>query len=418
MNGATAPVTIPFPRIASAPALPSGGAEPIEPVLDDTLDFYKRYIVFSNDHQAVALTLWTLYTHCFALGQPYRYVPYMLVTSAEPMSGKSTILDLAATLVHNPLDAQDVTPALLGRSLAGKTLLLDEIDGVYSGQDVEAESKAGSIRTILNSGFKMNGTYQRLVKAKGGDFEPKMWSTFGPKILAGIGRTLPDTVQTRSVRLRLARQTAEAPAQKARDRQIRKEAGPLKRRMEIVAAEIGELDFIDEMPESLNSRDQDLWEPLIALAERAGGGWVDLAEAAAIELSKSEPVMSTGMRLLSDIRDLFANLDNPAFLPTKELIGSRVNHFEGTNEATGLCSFEEAQWATMTRGFPITPAKLASLLSEYDITSSRETTGAHTYGPKGYARADFERAWKAYLPSDSYDRPDRLAEGMEREGAK
>lgn len=372
-------------------------SEPLADLLDDIKAYYEKYIVFGLPSQASALSLWAMYTHCFAVGQPYSFVPYVLVTSAEPLSGKSTILELTNKLVHEPLDAQDVTPALIGRTVAGKTLLLDEIDGVYEGRETDAESKATNLRTILNSGFKSNGTYKRLVKSKGGDFEPKEWSTFGPKILAGIGRGVPDTVQTRSIRLRIARKTAETPAAKARDRFLSIEAGPLKGRMQVAAAIIGELPFIEDMPEELGPRDQDLWEPLFALARLAGNGWDDVSEAAAIELSYAEPVMSIGMRLLSDLRDLFADEGNPDFLTTKEMIGHPVDTFDQKYQATGLCSFEESPWAAFARNKPMTPRNLAEELGKYDIKSARPALGRHDRLPSGYYRADFEKAWEAYL---------------------
>ncbi len=391
------PATAPQP-----PDLPSGKPEPLADILNDIQAYFERYIVFGHESQAPALALWTMYTHCFALGQPYSFVPYMLITSAEPESGKSTVLELAAKLVHNPLDAQDVTPALIGRTVAGKTLLLDEIDGIYNGHDADAESKAGDMRTILNSGFKRNGMYQRLTKSKGGDFEAKAWSTFTPKMLAGIGRKVPDTVQSRSIRLRLTRKTAKMPTTKARDRILRRQAEPLKTRMQLAAELIGEMNFIDDMPDALGSRDQDLWEPLFDLAQRAGPEWEAIAQKAAIELSRAEPVMSIGMRLLGDIRTLYADLRNPEFLSTKDLIGSEVKPYDQQWVATGLCSFEDSPWASFSRNGPITPHKLGEILSEYDIKSARQNIGPHGHGSKGYYRRDFAKAWDAYL-SDPED---------------
>src|SRR3990172_5708614 len=115
-NGSPASTGLP-----TAPLL-DGTPEDLARVLDDIRAYYERYIVFGLEGQSTALALWAMYTHSFALGQPYSFVPYVLITSAEPLSGKSTILELIAKVVHNPLDAQDVTPALIGRTVGGRTL--------------------------------------------------------------------------------------------------------------------------------------------------------------------------------------------------------------------------------------------------------------------------------------------------------
>ena len=368
-------------------------------LLDDLVGLYKRYVAFMEPSHPDALALWTMYSHAFGKNQPYSVVPYVLITSAEPMSGKSTVLELAAKLVRNPMNAQDVTPAFVGRTCGEKTLLLDEIDGVYSGHDREEESRAGQLRTILNAGFNRTGKYQRLVPGgRGKDFAPQEWSIFGPKMLAGIGRNVPDTVQTRSIRIRMARKTNDSPTERPRDRYIARDAAPLAERMEAMAETVGTLHYVDDLPDAMSHRDQDLWEPLFALAARAGGTWPDRTRAAAIELARSEPVLSLGMQLLADIRTIFESQDYPIHIASADLIGRPVDSRYFSFTATGLCALETSPWATLTRGQPITPHRMAKLLSEYDIAPGRTHVGRDSYGPQGYFRASFESAWRRYLP--------------------
>jgi hypothetical protein len=108
------------------------------------------------------------------------------------------------------------------------------------------------LRTILNGGFGKDGTYSRLVQVKGGAFEPKHWPTFGPKMLAGIGRTVPDTVRSRAVQLRLERMERGTLLEKARDRAVSAVSEPLRARIAAMAAALGELPYVDDPPEALS----------------------------------------------------------------------------------------------------------------------------------------------------------------------
>jgi putative DNA primase/helicase len=61
-----------------------------------------------------------------------------------------------------------------------------------------------------------------------------------------------------------------------------------------------------EVPAELNDRAQDNWEPLLAIADFAGGHWPQTARAAALQLSGvSREEMSVSAELLTDIRDIF-----------------------------------------------------------------------------------------------------------------
>ena len=65
------------------------------------------------------------------------------------------------------------------------------------------------------------------------------------------------------------------------------------------------------VPAELNDRAADSWEPLLALAAEAGGDWPGLARLAAIAPSGDEVLeLSTGMRLLADIREVFGERDH------------------------------------------------------------------------------------------------------------
>jgi hypothetical protein len=399
----TAPVSFSDWKATQEPNLPDDlTPEQVQSLLSDLLDdvlrFFLRYVHFTTEQQSIAVTLWTVYTHCFGEGQPFSWVPYLLATSAEPGSGKTTLVECVARLAYKPLRAETLSPAMVGREVGGRTLLLDEIDGVYKGRPTDGDGSAMDLRTILNGGFGKDGIYGRLVQIKGGAFEPHYWSTFSPKMLAGIGRTVPDTVKSRSIPVRLERMVRTQAVEKMRDRAVTAIALPLKERIIELTRAIGDLPYVDDLPMELNNREGDIWEPLIALASLAGPLWEASARGAAVRLSESEPFMSNGVRLLSDLRDLFLAAESPVFMSTKELIGRPEDPDDRWgHEASGLCAVEDFSWGAWTRGRPLSAPALAGLLSEYDIKSDREMVGRHGYGPSGYFRKDLEPAWERYL---------------------
>jgi hypothetical protein len=254
--------------------------------LDDIRAMLTTYIHFSKPEQADALALWIAYTHWFAAGQPFGFVPYALVTSAERQSGKSTVMELAGMLVHDPLDGQDMSAAVVGRQCGGRTLLLDEIDGVYGTRPAD-DPGANDLRTILNAGFKYDGKYQRLNR----QLKIEEFGIFGPKMLAGIGRAVPETVQDRAISIRMERKAHASRLPKLRKRLATPDADALRTRL-VNAATV--LEFVDQtdFPDELDGRRQDIWEPLYSLARLAGNDWFERAVTASVVLTKSEPVIS------------------------------------------------------------------------------------------------------------------------------
>jgi putative DNA primase/helicase len=138
------------------------------------------------------------------------------------------------------------------------------------------------------------------------------------------------------------------------------------------------------LPDALNDRAQDNWEPLLAIAGTAGGPWPGIARQAALRLSKSDnAALSTGVELLSDIREIFRTR-NVIRISTDELIKA-------------LCADHEKQWATCNRGKEINARWLSQKLSGYGIKSGSVRTGAKET-PKGYKLESFQEAFASYLP--------------------
>src|SRR5205807_80312 len=91
-----------------------------------------------------------------------------------------------------------------------------------------------------------------------------------------------------------------------------------------------------EIPEELNDRAADIWEPLLALAELAGGEWPAKAREAAVCLSANAQERNPIGSLLFDIFVLFA-AGKAKRMFSRELV-------EGLN---GM--FTDRPWSELTR---------------------------------------------------------------------
>ena len=223
-------------------------------------------------------------------------------------------------------------------------------------------------------------------------------------MIAGIGK-LPDTVADRAIPIRLERRAPGERVDRFRRREVEPQAQQLRHRLEALAdvAEALLQDARPALPDELNDRAWDGVEPLLAIAELAGSDWPGLARAACVELYGGRQVEdeSTGIRLLSDIRDVFGEDDRVA---TTILI-DRLN------------ALEEAPWCDWF-GKPLTHRGLAKLLDRYRI-KSRNVRLPDGKTPKGFLRAQFEGAWARYLSPNPPQRhnPHSAAENSEFESA-
>jgi hypothetical protein len=109
-----------------------------------------------------------------------------------------------------------------------------------------------------------------------------------------------------------------------------------------------------ELPDELDDRAQDIWEPLFALADLAGGDWPERARAAALTLSSNgeREDDSLSARMLADIRAVFC--------------ASGADRFRTVDLIDELCKIEESPWGDWY-GKTITPQALSKLLQPFRI---------------------------------------------------
>lgn len=341
--------------------------------IEDASAFIRRYVVLT-DEQLIAVSLWVLHTYALDAAE---ITPYLAITSAEKESGKSILLDLLAAIAHEPWRAVKPSAAVTFRMIERDcpTLLVDEVDTIWGPKNTEDEA----LRAILNAGFRRQGS--TVPRCDGPSMKLKDFSTFCPKALAGIG-DLPDTIAGRSIPIRMVKKRRTDEVERCNIRKVQPIADAVRESIaEAVVAIVADLaDTVPELPEELSDRAQDAWEPLLAIADLAGGVWPERARAAAVFLAAGrleEPPIGT--RLLSDIRDiLLARIDDVAKIATTELIEE-------------LVEIDDAPWGDWG-GKPITSRRIAGILKPYNIHPHKDR------GFRGYYLADFTDTWQRYLP--------------------
>ena len=361
------------------------GSPLLADVLDDVATFISRFVVFSSHHQLVAVTLWAAHTY---LVDRLRTTPYLHLSSPEPESGKSRLLDVLELLVHNPWITITPSPAVLYRKIdkesgnGGLTLLLDEVDPIFKrGSDDSAEA----LRAVLNAGYQKGRTVARCVPPKQHIEE---FDVFGAKALAGIG-PVPDTIASRSIRIAMKRRKQSEPVEPLFPDELTDEVEDLVARLTHVRdVDLPELRRIrrDLLSLGLGDRAADGWSSLVAIAEEAGGVWPGKALRAAEALSRKQTQESDhlGLRILADSR--------------MALNGWPHDHVFSSDLRDLLIGLEDAPWEDHFSK-PISQRKIATLLADYEVRSATRRIDSETR--KGYSIIDLEDAWQRYLPPET-----------------
>jgi hypothetical protein len=257
--------------------------------------------------------------------------------------------------------------------------LLDEVDAIFGPKAKDHEG----LRAILNVGNQRGTPVARCVGQK---FELQEFEVFCPKALSGIGR-FPDTVADRSVPIRMRRRAPSESVERFRLRKVKPVADELRRALEQwaerVRPTIGGAE--PDVPESLSDRAADGWEPLLAIADLAGGSWPGRARAAAVALHCDEEAAeeSLGVKLLADLRGEFGP-DEAAF--TEDLL-ERLN------------ALVESPWGGFNDGRGIDARTLARMLRAFGLRP--RTVRIREATAKGYTREALADCWSRYTPSSS-----------------
>ncbi|MDI5968632.1 DUF3631 domain-containing protein [Streptomyces sp. SL13] len=358
-------------------------------LLNEVEAFHRRFNVFPSPAAYVAVALWNAHAH---LLDAFESTPRLAFLSPEPGSGKTRGLEICGTLVPSPMVAVNASPAALFRAVSGMetgrpTILFDEIDTVFGPKAKDNEE----LRGLLNAGHRRTGVSYRCV-GDGGQQTVQAFPSYAAVAVAGLG-WLPDTILTRSVIIRMRRRAPNERVEAFRSRIHEPEGHALRDRLAAWAKTVRKQieGAWPEMPDGVSDRPADVWEPLLAIADAAGGDWPQRARAACVELVAAATAgdkASLGIRLLTDLRDsVFGGADR---MPTAHILA-------------GLNAMDEAPWADMG-GKPIDSRQLAKRLGEYVTSDNQPIKARNIRTPegtvvKGYYASDLHDAWARYCPT-------------------
>jgi putative DNA primase/helicase len=348
-----------------------------EQLLDDVTAVIQKFIVLDKPF-AQASALWIVASwlvdviHCS---------PILLINAPERACGKTQLLSILAKLSPRSVQASGITPSVLFRMIEKyqPTLFVDEIETVLKDNE--------ELRGLINAGHTRDSAYVWRSVASGDDFEPKRFSVWGMKAIAGINAIkLAETVTSRSIVIELRRKKPEESVQRLRNVEI----GLLEELQAKLARFQADYSTIikktkPELPNWLGDREQDNWEPLFQVATIAGDRWLaDSYECAKVLTEKSDDNKSVGSELLEDIQEI---------LQAKGWI--KISLAELLKE---LCADVEKAWATYNRGDSIKTRQLSKKLADYGIVS--RTIRANDNKPaKGFEASQFNDAFERYLSS-------------------
>jgi hypothetical protein len=344
--------------------------------LDLVENYLRRFIAYPNEHALTAHILWIAHAH---LIEDFETTPRLAFMSAEKESGKTRALEVTALLVPYPILSISASPALIvGLVSGGKpTILYDEIDGVFGNAKIQEANV--DLRSVLNGGYRRGAKVHRCV-VHGKKVDTETLDAFAPVAVTGL-RTLP--LASRCIFIRMRRRASDEAIEAFRYRYHVDQAKPIKQALvdwcEQHAAAIGNAE--PDLPNGIEDRAADFWEPLRAIADDAADGWPERARAAAVYLTDAaaEESLTAGVELLSHIRDAFGAEEK---MPTAILLEK-------------LHARDESPWNDI-RGKPLNDRGLASRLKPYRIRSKNVWEEGNAVR-KGYYAADFYDAWKRYL---------------------
>ena len=359
-------------------------------LLDEVTSTIQRFIVLDK-HQAQTAALWV--AACWFI-DVIDCAPIALINAPERACGKTQLLTVLARLAPRTAQASGISPSVLFRMIEAyqPTLFIDEVETILKDNE--------DLRGLINAGHTRDSAFVWRSIAKGDDFEPKRFTVWGMKAIAGINAIkLAETVTSRSIVFELRRKTASESVERLR----RAEAGLF----ETLASKLARFkdDFAievqqarPELPDALGDREQDNFEPLLQISTVAGEHWPNTALNAALRLSNTtQGPMSSANELLADIQEIFETMQ-VIKVSTTELI-------------TALCEDTEKSWATYNRGKPLSPKQLSNKLKPYGITSKTIRTSSYETA-KGFECEQFKDAFTRYL-ADPLNLPSQSNNSLE-----
>jgi hypothetical protein len=272
----------------------------------------ERHLEFSDQRNHTFFALWVAGTYCFPLFNTY---PYVHLTGLM-QSGKTKLLSLCSNLSFNAFQTANITPACLFRLIeeSRSTLFIDEAETLSDRKNSE------EIRSILLSGYKKGELAFRAQKSLNGDFEPRGYEVYSPKMIANI-EGLEAVLSSRCITIHMQRGTNETIINREIDvddnvwQEIRDDIYPF---IMVNWKEIRKQYFEFQNDTGLTGRELELWKPILCLAKLFADDVFKEMKAFAVEKSAEK-----NKNLASDeeilIETLLSIVDTPSYFSLKKI---------------------------------------------------------------------------------------------------
>ena len=346
--------------------------------LDAAARFLDRFVSWPTPAACDVAALWALSTHCTDRNRVLVFAshPRLAFLSDLPASGKTFAMSRTMSLCARPVICTDPTAPALAKiiSEAHATVGIDEIDLLLRKGTSKQE-----VRTILNSGYSRNG---QVLRASG------QIPVFGPVALAGLDVGFSNAAPlratySRSVCIRM-KAAAAGSTEPYRERLHDPQAHYLAEVLESWAmTHLGAVaDSWPDMPDGADNRLADIWEPLITVADVAGGEWPARARAAFTELGSgresSSPTVAPGQRIIGDLAAVWPA--DESRLASSTVIGR-------------LVALRGAPYGQLWPQPELAGGELAALLAPFGIAPAKLRVDGQSL--RGYTRDQFAAAWAA-----------------------
>jgi hypothetical protein len=351
-------------------------------LLRDIIARVKKHVIFEEDY-VLAAALWVMMAWVHEAVAVHS--PILNANSAEPESGKTTLLGVLAYLMPRCIASVEISEAALYRSIERwhPSFCIDEFDSVL------ADKEKTELRSVINSGHTRGSGVIRCI---GDEKIPELFSTFCPKAIGMVGLKLPDATLGRCLVIKMRRKKRTDTVERFMHVD---DDGLAQLRSRLARWSADNEDVLRRASPAMASFDNrraDNWRLQFAIADLAGNGWGDKAREAAERIEKASDKDSIGTQLLADIWKIFQEEKDDAIL-SATLVAK-------------LVEYPEAPWVEWHRGKGLSQNGLARLLKAYGVAPTHLDPPRVAVPGRGYQRHQFEDAWARYLTREAQDTTD------------
>ena len=363
--------------------------------LDEMHEFLSQFVA-ATPAQLAALTLWVGHAHVL---DAFRTTPRLLITSDAPGCGKSEALRRAADLVPRGWSAGRATKAAVTAKLnvgrdAKPALFIDEVSQVFgrAGHNGSQHPLYG----VLCEGYKNPSTESFSAGRTAVEVD-----IFTAVAMAGRGNAVPDDVGERSIRIRMQPGTPAADyTLREHDPQSVMYRAAVGRYLRSRIGQIAAYSAKGLHPR-LTGRTREIWEPLFAVADAAGGTWPQrcLDAFSDLVMDRGTSVIYTPHQLI--LRDMLRAAEE---IGTEEIAGLDI--------IARLLTYGEALYTSMSRpALAKLMARAMEPVQPVQLPRSADDDGRQR---RGYYLADIRDIAAARIPADT-EQEDEPADETEAE---